>query len=162
MIDYQYDPHIQRCVSFNDLRNMLSEDGPTRANLLCMLDCMEYGFAESDTRISPLRTAPGTAPATHDTVVSEVMNRIGPAISDQIGSAINDAFATMKTPDRSSGKGKSGGNGGEDHPPVPANYGKGKQSSEVFGAADKVDPLNGLPLSEDVTKVERAPPKNAM
>lgn len=160
-----YDPKAARCVSHRDLYNMFSEDGPTRANMLCLIDCLRYGFHEKDTRRAPMRTAPGAVPATHDSVVEEVLNRIGPAIE----AAMLRAAGATETPAPSTGGGNggeglaggNGGNGGDaiaEPPTIPAGYGNPNYvgRSEVHGAADEVDPADfaDMPLAKDSVNIE--------
>lgn len=175
MADHVYDAHKQRCVSHNDLYRLFSDDGPTRANLLCLIDCLHFGFHKKDTFQPVMRAAKSSAPASHDSVVTEVMARIGPAIGDQIAAAMSAALANFIPPapgptgpvDPALAGGNGGGGNGDDaaimeSPPVPAGYGHPtvRQPSEVYGAADEVNPEDfkgGLSLSENTTDLKPQP-----
>ncbi len=171
-MDHTYDPHEARCVSWNDLRRMFSDDGPTRANLICLVDCLQFKPKAKDTFQPAVRVERPGAPAHHDSVVSEVMARIGPALSHQINAAITGALGNlMPAPQPLEGGGGNGddditgGNGGgngDDAPPVPVGYGDPRvhQPSEVHGHPDQVNPKDfegQLALAKDTTDLKPQP-----
>ena len=172
--EFKYDPKRARCVSHNDLHRMLSDDGPTKANLLCLVDCLHYGFHQKDTFRPALRVAASGAPASHDSVVSEVINRLGPALGEQINAAVAAGIAAAglgngPAPVHAGGNGGGGNGGGNgddtavmEAPPVPAGYGHPQihQPSEVHGDAKDVDPEDfkgALALAEDTTNLKTEP-----